>query len=489
MRVFGQFGHLGAIGPLFVFNAPAASGAPAVRPHAGEVTAFEAAIAGAHTEENLSADREALVVAVTATPPWLATGAVEVSPAGEVDNDGVLPHTEATPDKPSARDEALAWAAQPVANRLSSVADRCCPPGVAPHDDAGADPGVHTPDDSPGPSTTESLRTAAAARLLPVDQPVDGGSVGERFKAEHGREVGGEPGGGAQGHQPVSREGYRPVAADLFGAAGKREPVVGGHDAGQLSQPVPRPTVQPAGGIFKHAEVQLGPGPASAASPEPFGSQPPEPFDAVRALRAGEGSVLPWTDQAIERAHEGGSGQRGPECGEPPPKPADVLAMHLSARVPVDSSPSHVTVVPLPLPDASGSVKTATPLVRVDVPLAQEVDATEALIQVMRWRPRGGAWEATVRLRPEHLGEVTLSVVVARNAVSAIVRADRADVRAWLLANEDRLRSGLFEHGLVLNRFHIERDPERRREREPEPSRPRRVRQPQADTPDFEIVV
>jgi flagellar hook-length control protein FliK len=108
----------------------------------------------------------------------------------------------------------------------------------------------------------------------------------------------------------------------------------------------------------------------------------------------------------------------------------------------------------------------------------------------MRVIARPGAWEATVRLNPEHLGEVSIAVRVERNAVTATVNAEAAGVRQWLESQEQALRSGMADHGLQLERYIVQRDGQRREaeSQHQQPSR-RQPRQRQATTERFEIVV
>jgi flagellar hook-length control protein FliK len=111
-------------------------------------------------------------------------------------------------------------------------------------------------------------------------------------------------------------------------------------------------------------------------------------------------------------------------------------------------------------------------------------------VHAIRINSRPGAWEATVRLKPEHLGDVTIALRVERNAVSAVVNAEAAGVRQWLESQEQAVRNGMAEHGLQLERFIVQRDGQRReaypQEQEPRRRQPRQ--QPQT-TERFEIVV
>jgi flagellar hook-length control protein FliK len=120
-----------------------------------------------------------------------------------------------------------------------------------------------------------------------------------------------------------------------------------------------------------------------------------------------------------------------------------------------------------------------------------EAESLGRLVQAMRVVSRPGAWEANVRLKPEHLGDVNIAVRVERNTVSAVVNAEAAGVRQWLESQEQAVRSGMAEHGLHLERFVVQRDGQRR-DAEPQQQQesPRhRNRRPAATTERFEIVV
>jgi flagellar hook-length control protein FliK len=109
----------------------------------------------------------------------------------------------------------------------------------------------------------------------------------------------------------------------------------------------------------------------------------------------------------------------------------------------------------------------------------------------MRVISRPGAWEANVRLKPEHLGEVNIAVRVERNSVSAVVNAEAAGVRQWLESQEQAVRNGMAEHGLQLERFVVQRDGQRRdpQQHEQPESRRQSTRRQAATTERFEIVV
>ena len=128
-------------------------------------------------------------------------------------------------------------------------------------------------------------------------------------------------------------------------------------------------------------------------------------------------------------------------------------------------------------------------------PVAPPAETPEAenlgrLVQAMRVNARQGGWEATVRLKPEHLGDVTIALRMERNVVTAVVNAEAAGVRQWLESQEQAVRSGMADHGLHLERFVVQRDGQRKdahpQEQEPQRRQPRR---PSPTAERFEIVV
>ena len=120
-----------------------------------------------------------------------------------------------------------------------------------------------------------------------------------------------------------------------------------------------------------------------------------------------------------------------------------------------------------------------------------DADMLQQFVQTMRVQFRDGIGDAVLRLRPEHLGEVSISLHVENGTVAATVNAEAAAVRQWLETNQASLRQSLSEQGLHLDRFVVQRDPEERQSREDQPSRQqqRRRRTSNSDSPRFEITV
>jgi hypothetical protein len=98
----------------------------------------------------------------------------------------------------------------------------------------------------------------------------------------------------------------------------------------------------------------------------------------------------------------------------------------------------------------------------------------DQLIQAIRVQVRGGVSEATVTLRPEHLGDVTISLRVEGSTVSATVQAEMAAVRHWIESHESMLRDDLSRAGLDLGQLVVRPDDRGARQHAARDSEPRR---------------
>jgi flagellar hook-length control protein FliK len=123
----------------------------------------------------------------------------------------------------------------------------------------------------------------------------------------------------------------------------------------------------------------------------------------------------------------------------------------------------------------------------------REHDVALQIVQSLRLQFRDGIGEAILRLKPEHLGSVAISLRIEDGGLKANVQAELPAVRQWLESQQDTLRSALAEHGLRLDRFDVDPDgqqqaaPDDHAERSPRKRQPRRS--PQGDQPVFEVVV
>jgi flagellar hook-length control protein FliK len=160
------------------------------------------------------------------------------------------------------------------------------------------------------------------------------------------------------------------------------------------------------------------------------------------------------------------------------------MAFTVNGPVPIDTRTMATAVAA-----ATGQVDNAP----VAIP---ERDVIAQLVQSLRVQFRDGIGEAVLKLKPEHLGSVQISLRVENGAIKATVQAEAPAVRQWLESQQDTLRTGLAEQGLRLERFVVEPDGERRptedahQQREQEQRRRQHQRRmSEQDHPVFEVTV
>jgi flagellar hook-length control protein FliK len=122
-----------------------------------------------------------------------------------------------------------------------------------------------------------------------------------------------------------------------------------------------------------------------------------------------------------------------------------------------------------------------------------ERDVMAQLVQSMRLQFRDGIGEAVLKLRPEHLGSVQISLRIENGAIKATVQAELPAVRLWLESQQETLKNSLADQGLRLERFVVEPDGERQAaqhdaERQRQQRRRQHRREGSADQPVFEVL-
>lgn len=117
------------------------------------------------------------------------------------------------------------------------------------------------------------------------------------------------------------------------------------------------------------------------------------------------------------------------------------------------------------------------------------------LVRAMRMQATEGGGEARIQLRPEHFGEVTISIRVEEGQVLARVQAESASVREWLQNNQNVLRHQLAEQQLTLDRLEVaepaeSQEPKQHGSGQRPPQDQRRARRPRQDDEfqTFEVV-
>lgn len=211
--------------------------------------------------------------------------------------------------------------------------------------------------------------------------------------------------------------------------------------------------------------------------------------------------VAPAIEAPADPAADGhASGARGRTAGVVQAA-HDVPGAEVVRPVPRADSDSPDLMRHFSAPQPSVAVKgPAMPAVAVmQAPAAGEVSPAQIAAQVVQsihlLVTRNGG-EARLRLEPEYLGQLTVTMKLERSGVSATIQAETPVVRESLQANEGLLRQALGEHGLRLDRLDVTEptreetfeDERQRSGEEPRERRSRRDRDADATTARFEVV-
>jgi flagellar hook-length control protein FliK len=118
---------------------------------------------------------------------------------------------------------------------------------------------------------------------------------------------------------------------------------------------------------------------------------------------------------------------------------------------------------------------------------AEASGVAQQLVQSIRVQAREGVNEAHVRLRPEHLGEVRISIKAEGDRIAAILHIERADVRHAVESQGQELRTHLASHGLQLDELTVRDDGESRHGRQARPDQDAPNRRHRRGAPDREF--
>ncbi len=323
-----------------------------------------------------------------------------------------------------------------------------------------ASEGVSLPVSAPGGNSSASAAAAVAVDARRDERAATLTAAGQRFARALGNRVQGASGPLAAA---AGQEGSLPAAVET-GAAPAAAAVV------QNSQELAAATM-----------------PATPASPAPSTR-----IDLGATAGVVDASLATSTFDAAAQDGASSDGQSRAFAHSAAAAEAEPGGESLSAS-------AHAFMIPPAAADGGKVASTAVAAAAAaPAPAPAEVPDAEsaaALVDTIRLFSKPGIWEATVTLKPEHMGEVTINLTVERNNVSAVVRAESAGVREWLQANEGSVRTGLNEQGLQLTRFEVEEqeaqrrgnDQRRQQQQQPEEQRRRGPRRNAGET--FEITV
>lgn len=290
-------------------------------------------------------------------------------------------------------------------------------------------------DGPPGPTPAEALKVLAGMGLSPqteidVEMPVLLGTPGPDLTGLAETE-GIQP--QADPLRPASAEPVEGVQAPPLQQAGRPELVV-------LSRPV---------AVVERVVI------AERAT----GPQPPEPPGQVQATGTVESPATPApASTTAENARHSGQEPDLPDSPAPPelaPERPDAPPDSPSEWTP--ASPAN-QAGPAGPPQAEGSSRAAAETPAPLRHLAAEPIAPERLVAALRDVAAGsepGTYEITLRLSPESLGEVKVTLQLNGSEVRTVMEVAGAEARQALESGADRLRQGLSQAGLTLSDFQV----------------------------------
>jgi len=272
----------------------------------------------------------------------------------------------------------------------------------------------------------------------------------------------------------------------------------------------PRPEASTPAGSTSTSAVQQEAAPASAARAElaaaalPEGSRgasadaavsAPANSDEVDAAQKpadirSEGVQGMSNDAVSSTASTGGRGSHDSRRQND----ADARGRHAGLDVAVARTAATAMLTLVASPDGTLRLTPAAQVAPMLIPMLpqDEMVNTERMIQTMRVMVKDQVSEATIHLRPEHFGDVSIEVRVDGKSVSAIIHAESSSVREWLQGQEGSLRNGLSEQGLHLDRLMVQRDGRQDRREAQQQQSERRRQRPRANAHEhqtFEITV
>jgi flagellar hook-length control protein FliK len=80
-------------------------------------------------------------------------------------------------------------------------------------------------------------------------------------------------------------------------------------------------------------------------------------------------------------------------------------------------------------------------------------DIPQQIVQAMKLQWNNGVGDARIKLQPEYLGELAITIRVDRGDVTATLQASTPQVRQWIEGHESMLRQMLSDRGLQLDKF------------------------------------
>jgi hypothetical protein len=386
-------------------------------------------------------------------------------------------------------------------------------PALVPGQAAGSDPvtpqllaGSSAPLSSPADAsvTVSSLTEAGVSHRTSMQPAASSAGTSVVMKPTHTTSVVPEP---TPGRPETAGAPAAAVASPVQGAG---VPVVPATHAGMLPDPAPthaEPPVPGASELPRAVDVVIAPPPGTvdatapiAASARPGLGKVASPAAAGPAFDLSGASMPASSEGAATTTPLAGSGQSGRDesrggRAQPHPSPST------PATVAHDLSAFHVA--PVPASPGAAAAPMAAAGASAPVTPADGAELVPQIVQAVKLQWNGDIGEAHLRLRPDYLGELTVSIHVDGGVVTATLASDLPTVREWLQRHESLLRQGLADQGLQLDRLVVAGEaPGRERETSdrppPEPNaesdqpssgEKQSPRRPRSDEQTFEVVL
>lgn len=350
--------------------------------------------------------------------------------------------TDGTQSRPApAIDVAAAGASQPGAAFTGDIPAA----GKNVQSDRAAAPPVEIED---APLAPDNVAAAAADDVIRELQPID-----SEQPARVGREVAALLRNGAASRPAVTKGG---AAAARTDAQAMLASVIGQQ---AHAEPSTSDSVAPAAVHVRNDQV--------IASPRTSAPQGPSAGQVLidGASVDGQALTIDATNTAGASREQGGptdhAGQQQADTSRPP-----VAGREHGALAPA-ATPTPVFARYLESTPTLGAPLTPSAAAAWHVP--------EQIIRQMQLQWTDGTGRATLRLNPEHLGEVVVEMRVENGGVTATLRAETPAVRAWIESHRQDLATGLAVSGLRLDDLRVDtRDDAREGRREPQGEAPRR---------------
>jgi len=401
----------------------------------------------------------------------------------------VVPFAPVIPPDLVAIEDGAATSVEAIAEDLAVDVVEVPRPGVA----ASPDVKSFADDEAPKPAETKQTESSLVNQTpAPVIPAVNGQPVAIVSDVRPGGVAADE-----KTEQTTAIASNELIAAEPTAEPGKEArttpaPVAKSAETNEAAKPVAGATA--IGAVQSTVAERVSPR-AEASSSDTSNEPAPSPKGvAARFARAIERAI----EHAVAPAAAGENTQSSNQNGDGQPSFGEWIREQLpqlaAARGHHSANPAFAFVAPAQN-DARVSGLLASPggnLLPNTPAMPNEQDIQLQIVQSMRMQFRDGIGEAVLRLKPEHLGSVSISLRVENGGLKANVQADIPAVRQWLESQQDTLRSALAEHNLRLDQFDVEPDAQRQQaddQRQREQSRKRQAQKREAEQPVFEVVV